>query len=121
MLFGYIFGVVAFWGGMTAQESDSELSKFIYFCVNILMIATGVVLTRRVFVAFGAIGACIYLGHLAWNVFADSWFFPITLTGIGLLIIYLGVLWQMNEKALTEKSRSLLPHKLRAFLESKAN
>ena len=38
---------------------------------------------------------------------------------VGLLIIYLGVLWQKNEKALTEKSRSLLPRQLGEFLESK--
>lgn len=117
----FIFGVMAFWGGMTAQESDSELSKFIYFCVNILMIAVGVVIVRRVFVVFGAIGACLYLGHLARDVFEDSWLFPITLTSIGLLIIYLGVLWQKNEKALTEKSRSLLPHRLKEFLDSKVS
>ncbi len=117
----YIFGVIAFWGGMTGQDSDSELSKFVYFCVNILMIVMGVVLVRRVFVVFGAIGACIYLGHLAWNVFEDSWFFPVTLTAIGLAIIYLGVLWQRNETALTRKSRSLLPHRLREFLESRVN
>ena len=116
----YIFGVITFWGGMTAQESDSELSRFIYFSINIFMIVVGVVLVRRVFVVFGALGACIYLGHLAWNVFEDSWFFPITLTAIGLLIIYLGVLWQKNEKALTEKVRSLLPARLKEFLESKA-
>ena len=40
---------------------------------------------------------------------------------IGLLIIYLGVLWQKNEKLLTEKSRSLLPSKLKEFLESRAS
>ena len=117
----YIFSVIAFWGGMTAQESDSELSKFAYFCVNIFMIAVGVVIVRRVFVVFGAIGASLYLGHLAWDVFEDSWLFPITLTAIGLFIIYLGVLWQKNEKALTEISRSLLPNKLKEYLESKVS
>lgn len=117
----YIFGVMAFWGGMTAQESDSEFAKFIYLCVNLLMIATGVVLVRRVFVIFGAIGSCLYLGYLAWEVFEDSWLFPITLTVIGLFIIYLGVVWQKNEKALTEKARSLLPTKMKIFLETRAN
>ena len=29
----YLFGVIAFWFGMTLQHSDSELSKFIYFCL----------------------------------------------------------------------------------------
>ena len=116
----YIFAVMTFWGGMTAQESDSELSKFLYFCVNIFMITVGVVIVRRVFVVFGAIGVCLYLGHLAWDVFENSWLFPITLTAIGLLIIYLGVLWQKNEKVITEKSRSLLPQGMKEFLESRA-
>jgi len=116
----YIFGVMAFWGGMTSQESDSEVSKFIYFCINLFMIAVGVVMIRRVFVVFGAIGACLYLGHLAQDVFEDSWLFPMTLTAIGLFIIYLGVLWQKHERALTEKSRALLPRPLREFLESKS-
>ncbi len=117
----YLFGVIAFWSGLTLQESDSELSKFFYFLINLLLIVTGVVLVRRVFVVFGAIGACVYLGHLAWDVFKDSWFFPIALTAIGLLIIYLGVLWQKNEKNLTSRVRSLLPHQLREFLESKSH
>jgi len=116
----YLFGVMAFWGGMTSQESDSEISKFIYLCINLFMIAVGVVIVRRVFVVFGAIGACLYLGHLAQDVFEDSWLFPITLTAMGLFIIYLGVLWQKHERALTEKSRTLLPRPLREFLESKS-
>ena len=110
---------MAFWGGMTVQHSDSELSKFIYFCINIFMIGVGVLLVRRVFVVFGAIGGSLYLGHLASNVFKDSWLFPIALTAIGLLIIYLGILWQKNEKVLTEKARRILPVKLRELLESR--
>ena len=115
----YIFGVMAFWGGLTSQESNSELSKFLYFCINIFLIGIGVVLVRRVFVVFGAIGVCLYLGHLAWDVFEDSWLFPITLSAIGLLVIYLGIIWQQNEKALTEKTRSLLPNTIKDFLESR--
>lgn len=115
----YLFGVMAFWSGLTLQDSDSELAKFFYFMINMLLIAVGVVLVRRVFVVFGAIGCCIYLGHLAWDVFEDSWLFPIALTAIGLAIVYLGVLWQKNEKTLTAKVRGLLPQQLKEFLESK--
>ncbi len=115
----YIFGVMAFWGGMTAQHSDSELSKFIYLCVNLIMTGVGVVLVRRVFVVFGAVGISIYLGHLAANVFKDSWLFPVALTAIGLLIIYLGVLWQKHEQAITGRVRSMLPGQLRELLDSK--
>ena len=101
---------------MTAQHSDSELSKFIYCCVNLLLVGVGVVIVRRVFVIFGAIGCSIYLGHLADKVFKDSWLFPIVLTAIGLGIIYLGVIWQKNEKEITKKVRSCLPLALRELL-----
>lgn len=116
----YFFGVIAFWGGLSSQHSDSELSKFIYFCINLLMIGAGVLLIRRVFVVFGALGCCGYLGHLASDVFKDSWLFPITLTAIGLCIICLGILWQKNEKAITEKSRKILPSSLRELLETRS-
>lgn len=115
----YLFGVLAFWGGMTAQNSDSELSKFLYFCINLSMIGIGVLLVRRVFVVFGAIGSALYLGHLASDVFRDSWLFPIALTAIGLLIVYLGIIWQRNEQAITERARGILPEALRSLLESR--
>ncbi len=115
----YIFGVIAFWGGMSMQHSDSELSKFMYFAINLLMIGAGVLLVRRVFVIFGALGSCGYLGHLASNVFKDSWLFPISLTAIGLIVIYLGILWQKHEKTITTKTRNILPIQIRELLESK--
>lgn len=115
----YLFGVIAFWGGLSLQNSDSELSKFIYFSINLIMIFAGVLIVRRVFVIFGALGCCFYIGHLASNVFKDSWLFPIALTLIGLFVIYLGVLWQKHEQAITVKARSILPVALRELLESK--
>jgi len=115
----YLFGVLAFWGGMTAQHSNSELSKFIYLCVNILLIGIGVIIVRRVFVVLGAIGCSVYLGHLAEEVFRNSWLFPIALSAIGLAIIYLGVLWQKNERNITQKVRSYLPVQLREYLLDK--
>lgn len=112
----YLFGVMAFWGGLTSQHSDSELGKFIYFTVNLLLIGLGVVIVRRVFVIFGALGCAIYLGHLANEVFENSWLFPFALTAIGLAIIYLGLLWQRNEERITRKVRSFLPPALRELL-----
>jgi len=116
----YIFGVIAFWGGLTSLDSDNELSKFIYFCINLIMIGVGVLLVRRVFVVFGALGGCGYLGYLASDIFRDSWLFPIALTAIGLGIIYLGVLWQKHEAAITKKFRSILPVALQKLLEGKS-
>ncbi len=116
----YIFGVLAFWGGLSSQHSDDELSKFIYFCINLGMIAVGVLLVRRVFVVFGALGSCLYVSHLASVVFKDSWLFPIALTAIGLGVIYLGVLWQKHEQAVTQATRQFLPQPLRELLDGKS-
>ena len=113
----YLAGVLAFWGGMTAQDSDSELAKFFYCCVNLLMMLIGVVLKRRVFLLFGALGVSFYLGHLAWTVFEDSWLFPISMIALGLGIVYLGLIWQRNEVRLTLALRQCLPDSLRRLLE----
>ena len=115
----YLFGVIAFWGGMSLHHSDSELSKLLYFTINLLMIFAGILVARRVFVIFGAIGCTGYIMYLAADVFKNSWVFPISLTFIGLLIVYLGVLWQKNEIAITSKTRRFLPKSLRELFESK--
>ncbi len=111
----YLFGVMAFWGGMTVQNSDSELSKLAYFGINLALIGAGAVLVRRVFVVFGALGSVAYLGHLA-RVFEHSWLFPVALTAIGLAVIYLGVLWQRHERAIAARVHASLPATLRELL-----
>jgi hypothetical protein len=115
----YLFGVVAFWCGLSLQDSDSEVSKFIYFSINISMIAFGVLLVSRVLVVFGAIGCTGYIGYIASELFKDSWLFPITLSVLGLLVIYFGILWQKHEQNITSKVRHTLPTPLRELLESK--
>ena len=85
-----------------------------------LSTAVGAVLNRRVFVVFGGLGAAVYFGHLAADVFEDSWLFPVALTAIGLLIIYLGIVWQKHEQAITRQLRSVLPAVLRELLEARA-
>lgn len=113
----YLFGVMAFWGGLSSMSSDSELSKFFYLCINLAMIAVGATLSRRVFVVFGALGVAGYLGHLAYDVFKDSMMFPFVLTIIGLGVIYLGIIWQRHEETISSKLRGLLPLPLRELIE----
>ena len=115
----YLFGVLTFWGGLSLMESDSELSKFIYFCINLLLIGVGAMLSRRVFAVFGGLGAAGYLGHLAYEVFEDSWLFPFALTAIGLGVIWLGILWQRHEAVLAARLRGLLPAELRELIEQR--
>ena len=113
----YIFGVLTFWSGLSLQESDSEVSKFLYFCINIGLLACGAVLVRKVFVVFGALGAALYLWHLADRIFADSWMFPIVLTAIGLTIVYSGLVWSRHAVAISRFLRAGLPAEFRELLE----
>ena len=116
----YIFGVIAFWGGLTSQDSDSEFAKFLYFCTNIGLIIVGAVIVRHVFVIFGAFGVAAYLSHLAGTVFEDSWMFPVALASIGLLVVYGGLLWHRHQDRLTRRLRARLPQPIRELIESRS-
>ena len=83
------------------------------------MVGLGALLVRKVFVIFGALGCCFYLGHLASNVFRDSWLFPVALTAIGLGGVYAGILWQKNEVRITRKARNALPKPVQELLENR--
>lgn len=95
---GYLFGMMAFWGGLSMMDSNSELSKFAYCMINVFLVFLSVFLSRKVFIVFGSIGVFIYLGHLAHKVFADSLLFPVVLSSLGLAVIFLGVLYQKNRQ-----------------------
>ena len=90
----YLFGTMAFWGGLTSMHGDSELSKAGYAFVNLCLIGVAIALRRTVFLVFGAIGVHIYLGHLAYRVFQDSFFFPFVIAFLGLSLILVTVLAQ---------------------------
>lgn len=115
----YIFGVLAFWGGLTSLHSDGEMAKLLYFVINVSLIGLGVVVDRRIFVICGAIGCAIYIGHLAYNVFQDSWAFPIILSALGLAIISGGILWQKNEDRVTRSLREFFSKKIQQLLVKK--
>lgn len=115
----YLFGVIAFWVGLSCQYSNSELAQFFYMCINLGLIGIGLILVRKVFVLFGGLGLSFYLGHLAEAIFKDSIFFPFALTAIGLLIIYLGTLWQKHEARITNKIQSFLPQVLQELLQKR--
>lgn len=115
----YIFGVLAFWGGLTSMDSTNEFAKFLYGCTNLLLIAVGAALSRRVFAVFGALGTALYLGHLSHTVFKDSLLFPLALAAIGLGVMAAGVLWQRHETAIGRRLRALLPQRLRELVETR--
>jgi hypothetical protein len=88
----YVFGLMAFWGGLTVMDSGSELKRFVYLLINLALVGLSIKLRRAVFLVFGAMGAYVYLGHLAWEVFKDSVLFPFVLAFLGLSLI-LATVW----------------------------
>ena len=101
---GYLFGTITFWGSLGALCFDKgEFILFLYLWINISMMVASILLSRRVLMVFGALGTFFYFGHLANDVFQDSILFPFTLTFLGLMTIYLGVIYQKNSQWIEKK------------------
>ena len=84
--------------------------------INLGLILLSVVLKRRVFVVFGAIGVFAYTAHLADELFAESALFPFVLSAAGLAIIALGLVYAKNRPRLERAAQKLLPETARRFL-----
>ncbi len=105
----HLFGLMAFWGGLTAQHGGDEFGKAVYCLVNVGLIFLALFLMRRAYAVFGGIGVTLYLGHLADEVFKDSILFPFALSGIGVLFIAAGLLFHRYGKTIGEALGELLP------------
>jgi hypothetical protein len=112
----YLFGLLAFWVSLTLINSDSEWARFLYFLLNVGLMIISVLLQRRVFILFGSIGVLLYLGHLSYQVFADSMLFPIILSLTGIFVIFLGVQYQRHRQAIERSLLNNIPVPLRALL-----
>ena len=113
---GYLAGLLAFWGGLTSMESGSEFGKALYCLINLGLMAIAVLLRRPMFMVFGAMGVAAYLGYLSYDVFADSLLFPVVLSLIGLGVIGLGLLYQKHREHLSIRLRAALPQGLLTLL-----
>jgi ABC-type molybdate transport system permease subunit len=107
-----------FWAGLSMQNSDSEVNKFIYALINVGLVFLGAAIGRRVFTVLGALGVAGYLGYLSYRVFEDSLLFPFALTLLGLAVVGLGIWWQKHEAALHARLASWLPAALRPLANS---
>ncbi len=108
----YLFGLLAFWGGLSLLGSGSEWGKFYYFCINISLVIISVLFRRNVFLVFGAIGSFWYLGYLTYEVFGGSLVFPIILTLAGLTIIWLAIKYAKNQNEIEAFVTAKLPKEL---------
>ncbi len=110
---GYLFGMFAFWGGLSMLGEGSEVGWAVYGGINLGLILLSVLLQRRVFGAMGVFG---YVGHLAWVIFEDSMLFPFVLSGVGLAVIALGVLYAKNKERVERAALRIVPKTLRRLL-----
>jgi hypothetical protein len=112
----YFFGMLAFWGALTSMDSGSEVKRLLYCALNLGFVIASVLLRRRVFLVFGALGVNIYLGHLAWRVFENSMIFPFVLTFLGLAIIAATVQYQRHRAAIELRIEGWVPLWVRDLL-----
>jgi hypothetical protein len=105
----HLFGLMAFWGGITCKESASELATALYCLLNVTLLLVAVVTMRRAYAVFGALGITSYLGHLASVVFKDSLFFPFALSLIGCAVIALGLLYYREQQRIADWLAAHLP------------
>ncbi|MBX6369389.1 MAG: DUF2157 domain-containing protein [Rhodospirillales bacterium] len=96
----HLFGGIAFWGGMTAMESRSELWKAVYCAVSVALLFLSVFLARRVYAVLGGLGVAAYLGHLSYEIFEDSLLFPFALSLIGIGLIAAGLVYYRRGRAI---------------------
>lgn len=116
----YLFGLLSLWVGLTSLGSQTLSGKLIYLAINLALVLTGAVLSRRTFTVFGALGVALALGDLSRRYFQDSWLFPIALSVIGLAIVYAGIVWSRHEARITVRLRAALPAQLRDLLARRA-
>lgn len=111
----HLFGLMAFWGGLTEQHSGDEFGKAVYCLINVGLVFLSLFLMRRAYAVFGAVGVMFYLGHLAHDVFKDSILFPFALSGLGVLLIAFGLLFHRYGGAVSKAFGELMPAHLKEF------
>jgi hypothetical protein len=110
---GYLFGLMSFSGGLTFMDSGSEWGKLGYCAIHLALIVASLVLRRRVFLVFGALGVFSYLCGEAYGYFRNSVAFPFALSVIGIAVIAAAVMLKKNEAALQRRVDEWLPQSLR--------
>lgn len=111
----HLFGLMAFWSGLSLAYSESELSKAFYCLINIGLLAFSIFLQRRAYAVFGAVGIAGYLGHLADHVFQDSLLYPFALSFVGLKVLGAGLLYYRHQTTIEGALKRRLPTYLQAL------
>lgn len=109
----YLAGLLSFWIALNLYDFEGVWWRLGYCVINLGLMAVGAALRRRVFALFGGLGIVRYVGYLSVDVFEDSLLFPLVLTLIGILVIFLGLAWQRYEASVGRLLRRWLPAGIR--------
>ena len=115
----YNIGVFCFWGGLTVFLLDGVISELFACIVSLLLMATGVVLNRRVFIVAGGIGVFLYIVYLAGLFIDNRWILVTLLALAGVGVIWLGLVWQKHERAVVNTLKNYLPGILHELINSR--
>ena len=105
----HLFGMIAFWGAVSATSGGGPLAKALYCAMNVALLFVSVFLGRRVYAVFGVIGVACYLGDLADKVFRDSLMFPFALSLIGVAVIATGLVYYRHQHRIAAWLDATLP------------
>jgi hypothetical protein len=109
----YLFGLLTFSGGLTLLGDGNQLGKAMYCLVHLLLMALSIILQRKAFLVFGALGVFAYLMGEAQGYFRNSFGFTISLTLIGAFFIAAGIAYKRNERSIEAKLLPLIPNRIR--------
>jgi hypothetical protein len=118
---GYFFGMLAFWFGLSLLESHNEFQRFIYCLINVGLIFLSVLLQRTIFLIFGALGVFVYISTLFYKYFSDSELFPFLLSLVGVMVIFVGVLYQKHQHKIEAWVLNSLPDSIKDMLPASRN
>lgn len=108
----YIFGGTMLWGVIGSVMLQLKLhNEFVYFItalINFGFMIFSIVVQRRIFMVWGAIGFWGYIAHLAYKIFSDSPLFPFVLVLFGLGVIFSGIYYSKNYEEIEQNLRSVI-------------
>jgi hypothetical protein len=94
---GYLCGVILFWGDITLSIYITEWANLIYLTANLALLGLWALLKRRIFVVCGALGVLNYVIQLYLR-HDFTLAFPVLLSFAGLLVIGWGIFLKYRRK-----------------------
>jgi hypothetical protein len=111
----YFFGLLSLTAGLWSLWQWGEAGRALFALANVVLLLLAVLLGRPLFLVFGALGICSYLGYLSAR-FTNAWAYPFVLSALGLAIILLGIQYQRRRAGIEQTVARALPSGVRRIL-----